>query len=239
MLTFWSLSVIAILATILFANISANLAGLLFLIVLLAAIIGIIVFALHHNRHALAQSKLIDLGLKINYWLTKHRSYDSYSSYKSKAILKLAKFCGTWVKYTKKKKLMRNNMLIVALMLAAYFLKVYVIFLSLNVRVGILTVIAVTIISRFVGYLLILPGGIGVTEATMISLYAVFGIAPGVAAAVTLIDRATYYLFNTYGSGLVAWGWLSFRHHVKPTVEELAEKVGNGNSNGKDKCRKD
>ena len=222
-IAFWSVAIIIIILTILLTDISANLAGLLFLLVLLAAIISAIIFALHQNRHALAQSKLIDIGLKVNYWLTKKRTYETFSLYKSAAVMKLTRFSETWAEYTKDKKLMRRSVALQLVIIFIYFAKVYIIFLALGHNVSFFTVAAVVAISRFAGYLLILPGGVGVTEASMISLFALFGIAPGVAAAATLIDRATYYLFNTYGSGLVAWGWLSYHHHLKPNLDGLTK----------------
>jgi len=228
-MAFWSVAILVILGTILFTDISANLAGLLFLLVLIAMVVATIFFALHHNRHALAQSKLLDAGLKVNYWLAKKRTFETFSLYKSAAMLKLAKFSETWTDYTQNKNLMMRCILVQIVITLVYCVKVYVIFLCLGHNVNFFVVAAVTIIARFAGYLLILPGGVGVTEASMISMFAVFGVAPGLAAAVTLIDRATYYVFNTYGSGLVAWGWLSYHHHLKPTVEELAVKVNGKN----------
>jgi len=222
-LTFWPVAIITIILTIILTNISANLAGLLFMLVLLAAIISIILFALHQNRHVLAQSKLINWGLKVNYLLTKRRTFETYSLYKSSAVLKLARFSETWADYTKNRGLMWRSIAIQLVILTLQFLKVYVIFLALGANINFFFVVSVVAISRFAGYLLILPGGVGITEASMISLFAVFGVAPGIAAAVTLIDRATYYLFNTYGSGLVAWGWLSYHYHLKPNIEELAK----------------
>jgi len=222
-MAFWPVAVAIILLTLVFTNVGASLTGLLFLLILITIAVTTIIVAMHQNRHALAQSRIIDAGLKVNYWLTKRRTFETYSLYKSTAMLKLAKFSETWANYTKNKGLMWRCIVVQLVAIFIYFLKVYIIFLCLGQNVNIFVVIAATAISKFAGYLLILPGGVGVTEASMISLFVVFGVAPGIAAAVTLIDRATYYVFNTYGSGLVAWGWLSFHHHIKPTVKGIVK----------------
>ena len=44
-----------------------------------------------------------------------------------------------------------------------------------------------------------------------------------IAAAVTVIDRATYYLINSYGGGLAAWTWLSVKYHFKPALKKVVD----------------
>lgn len=224
-LAFWPCAILAILATLLFMDVGPTLAGSLFLLMLLAGGIAAIFIALHKNRHAIAQNKIVDIGLKLNYWLLKYRTFETYSLYKSSAMISFAKFTNTWAKYTSKTKLMWKCMVNSWFGLLTEFVKTYIIFIAIGHPVSFFTVMAVVAVSRFAGYLLILPGGVGVTEATMIAMFSLFGIAPGVAAAVTLIDRATYYLFNTYGLGLVAWGWLAFKHDLKPVMKKVVEQV--------------
>jgi len=82
-LAFWPCAILAILITLLFMNVGPTLAGSLFLLILLAGGIATVFVALHKNRHAMAQNKLVDIGLKLNYWILKYRNFETYSLYKS------------------------------------------------------------------------------------------------------------------------------------------------------------
>lgn len=223
-LTFGPLAVISLIGILIFANVKASLAAFLFLLLLVMLLLGVIVLALHKHRHAVAENPVLDAGFKVNYWLTKRRMFESYSLYKSAAMLKFGKFVDAWGHYTEKRTLLAKGMALQCLALLCEFLKVYILFASFKYPISFLTVVVIVSVARLAGYLLILPGGVGVTEASLLSLYYLFGVAPGVAAAVTIIDRASYYLINSYGGGLVGWGWLSYKYHVKPAIKKVVKK---------------
>jgi uncharacterized membrane protein YbhN (UPF0104 family) len=79
------------------------------------------------------------------------------------------------------------------------------VFRAVGVDAPLLQVAAVLVLGAFAGSLTGL-GGIGVTEAAMIGLYAQLGIDPTAAVAASLLHRATFYV-----TVLVCGGWSLFR----------------------------
>ncbi|MCK5234872.1 MAG: flippase-like domain-containing protein, partial [Candidatus Aenigmarchaeota archaeon] len=54
-----------------------------------------------------------------------------------------------------------------------------------------------------VSYIVFTPGGAGITEIVLISLYVAVGVDSHVAATVALIDRGAYYV-TSFGLGYLA-----------------------------------
>jgi uncharacterized protein (TIRG00374 family) len=59
-------------------------------------------------------------------------------------------------------------------------------------------------LGNMLGILSTVPGGIGVTEASLIGLHILFGVRPELAAAASLLFRLSYYLL------ILATGGISF-----------------------------
>lgn len=78
----------------------------------------------------------------------------------------------------------------VPMVLSAYFL-----FFAFGSPVGIVPVCIVVILSYFIGDISPSPGGIGLTEGTMLLLYSSMGIDSGLAFAVALLSRIIYYIY--------------------------------------------
>jgi hypothetical protein len=227
-LAFGPIAILSILGVLIFANVSGNLATFMIILLLVFLALTSVAFALHRNRHVLAQSPLFEVMLKFNYWLTKRRLFASYSLYKGSAVLKFSKFTNAWEKYTKESGLLQKAIFLQLASLLCEFLRVYILFASFRYPISFITVVVIVAVAKLAGYLLILPGGVGVTEASLLSLYHLFGVVPGVAAAVTLIDRAAHYMINMYGGGLAAFGWLSLKYHFKPAIESVVMSKKNG-----------
>jgi len=98
--------------------------------------------------------------------------------------------------FYKNKKTLTVSILACLLMQALIFGKSYVFFTALRQSVNPLYIIIAVSIAMVVGQLVVIPGGIGVVESSMISLYALLGISPEIAAIVTILDRITYYTFS-------------------------------------------
>ncbi|MFQ6105468.1 MAG: flippase-like domain-containing protein [Candidatus Hydrothermarchaeaceae archaeon] len=92
----------------------------------------------------------------------------------------------------------------------AEFVKTYLIFHALGSDVSIMLVIAVETISMLIGIFVFLPGGIGATELSMITLFSSCGIDMGTATAVTLVSRSIYFIF-ALGIGYASTLWLKLR----------------------------
>jgi uncharacterized membrane protein YbhN (UPF0104 family) len=71
-----------------------------------------------------------------------------------------------------------------------------------------LMVAAILSLGNLLGILSTVPGGIGVTEASLIGLHILFGVRPELAAASSLLFRIIYYLFILI-SGAIAFAWAS------------------------------
>jgi len=71
-----------------------------------------------------------------------------------------------------------------------------------------LMVAAILSLGNLVGILSTVPGGIGVTEASLIGLHIFFGVRPELAAAANLLFRLSYYFFILV-SGTISFAWAS------------------------------
>ncbi|MFH1210478.1 MAG: lysylphosphatidylglycerol synthase transmembrane domain-containing protein [archaeon] len=91
------------------------------------------------------------------------------------------------------------------------FGKAYILFIALGEHVNPLYVILAVSIAVMIGQLIIVPGGIGVVESSMISMYALLGINADVAAMVTILDRVIYYFF-ALGVGYVMFTYTNYKY---------------------------
>jgi len=103
------------------------------------------------------------------------------------------------------------------------YLRAYVLFRGMGEDIPFTVLCAILTVAYLLGYLIILPGGIGVVESVMIALYDAYGIAPEVAAAVTVVDRTLWYVF-TFSGGYASLVHLTGRDGKKK--EESAEEEG-------------
>jgi len=68
-------------------------------------------------------------------------------------------------------------------------MRVYVVFIALNINAPLEIIAAVFVISTLIGMIPLLPGGLGAVDGMMILLYSYAGIPPSVSAAATLVER--------------------------------------------------
>lgn len=71
-----------------------------------------------------------------------------------------------------------------------------------------LMVAAILSLGNLLGILSTVPGGIGVTEASLIGLHIFFGVRPELAAAANLLFRLAFYLFILLSGG-ISFAWAS------------------------------
>jgi hypothetical protein len=80
----------------------------------------------------------------------------------------------------------------------ARFLRIYLIFLAIGVKMPLSAIIIVQVVATVVSFFPILPGAIGIWEGTNIALYVLLGAPVGVtlakATTVTIIDRILFYV---------------------------------------------
>ena len=124
---------------------------------------------------------------------------------------KLGEFAQTFSRLSHDKKKVSENIILAFLGWLLTFASSFVLFLALGHRPSFFAVVVVISLSIFLSYFLFMPGGAGVTELLMISLYISFGISATIAASVALLDRFIFYLFSL-GFGYVSLLYLNFRY---------------------------
>jgi len=125
--------------------------------------------------------------------------------------LKLREFAKTFSKLSRDKKKVSVNVILAFVCWILTFANTYVLFLALGHHVSFFAIVIVISLSIFLSYFLFMPGGAGVTELLMISLYISFGISSTIAASVALLDRFIFYIFSL-GFGYVSLIYLNFRY---------------------------
>jgi hypothetical protein len=77
-----------------------------------------------------------------------------------------------------------------------FYLSFYLIFLAINIPINIFHLFIIVTLSKLIGDLAFVPGGIGITESTLLALFILFSVNPVVAATVTIIQRAIFYFYS-------------------------------------------
>ncbi len=104
-----------------------------------------------------------------------------------------------------------SNILLSALTFSINFFKVWFIFFVLGYNISIIYIIIVWTMGAFVSYIMLTPGGSGVTEVALVTLYLAVGVDPHIAATVAIIDRSFFYLVSL-GFGYLATLYMKFRY---------------------------
>ena len=82
------------------------------------------------------------------------------------------------------------------------FISDYLIFLSLDYKISFFAIIIVVTLSYAISDFSMIPGGVAVTEALMISLYVSFGIPASIALVISILSRGFYYFINLLIGGV-------------------------------------
>jgi uncharacterized protein (TIRG00374 family) len=92
-------------------------------------------------------------------------------------------------------------------------LSMWLILLSLDVSLGIWSVLTATVAAGLIGGVIPVPGGVGVTEAVLTGFLVLFGVEETTAFAAAVIYRvATFYIPS--GAGFFSMRWLEKRGYV-------------------------
>ncbi|GBE18431.1 hypothetical protein BMS3Abin16_01031 [archaeon BMS3Abin16] len=136
--------------------------------------------------------------------------FQSYAVFEDYVMERVTEFITTLRELLSEKKNVRDNMLLSFLIWLMVFVKTWLIFLAFGDEVSFFMVIAVESISILLGIISFLPGGVGATEITMITLFRSAGINTEVATAVTIVSRGMYYAFSM-GLGYLSFLYLKLR----------------------------
>ena len=97
-------------------------------------------------------------------------------------------------------------------------LRVYVVFLALNVNAPLEIIAAVFVISTLIGMIPLLPGGLGAVDGMMILLYSYAGIPASVSAAATIVERLiSFWMTSIIGVAVMPYFGVD-------AVEKLSKK---------------
>ncbi len=97
-------------------------------------------------------------------------------------------------------------------------LRVYVVFLALNINAPIGIIAVVFVISTLIGMIPLLPGGLGAVDGMMILLYSYAGISPSISAAATIVERLISYWMTSI------IGVIIMPYYGADAIEKLSKK---------------
>ncbi len=137
----------------------------------------------------------------------KFKTYKAFEDFVVEAFTEFLESLNLLIGHTKG---VGANILLSLFMFSLTFLKVWIIFFALGYSQAIIPIIIVVCLGSVVSYVVFTPGGAGVTEIALISLYVAVGVDPHVAAVVTLIDRSMYYVVS-FGVGYLANIYMRFK----------------------------
>jgi uncharacterized protein (TIRG00374 family) len=203
-IAFAALSIFSILFVILFMNIEIWIRTILeiILVLLLLAILGGFIIK---QKVKFKRKYITTVLTKIYYfYLFKiiRKRFNTYKKFENYVIKKLENIINTFKKLIKKEKVFKKDLFLSFLMWFFNYLGTFFLFKALGYKISFLAIIIVVTLSVFIGSLFALPGGIGVIETIMISLYFSFGISSGVAATVAVMDRFIFYFYSLLIGGI-------------------------------------
>jgi uncharacterized protein (TIRG00374 family) len=201
-IAFATLSIFSILFVILFIKVDVRIKIALEVILALIflAILGGLVIK---QKVKLKKEYITNILTKI-YYLFKiiRKRFDTYKKFENYVIKKLNNVIKTFKKLVKQKAVFKKDLLLSFLMWFFNYLGTYFLFLAFGFKISFLAIVIVITLSILLGSLFPLPGGMGIIETIMISLYLSFGISSGIAATVAVIDRFIFYFFSLLIGGI-------------------------------------
>lgn len=144
------------------------------------------------------------------------KRFHSYERFENYMIDKLDNVFAPVVRTVTTPKAMAKTLFTTLSSWLTFFLAHYLFFVSLGADIDYLGVVIIVCISTFLGEMAASPGGAGFMETIMIGLCAGFGVETSIAAAVTLLSRALFYIIGV-GIGGVCFGALALMYGRRPT----------------------
>jgi hypothetical protein len=139
------------------------------------------------------------------------KRFKSLQAFDDYVRLKLKEFAKTFSELSHDKTKVSLNIFMAFVFCILSFANTYVLFLSLGHHVLFFAIVIVISLATFLSYFMFMPGGAGVMELLLITLYISFGISSTVAVAVALLDRCIFYAFSV-GLGYVSLIYLNFKY---------------------------
>ena len=203
-LAFTILSIFSILFVILFVDINLKI-KIILEIILFFIVIFILAAIILKKKIIFRKRFFTKLLIAIyNFYLFKfiRKKFHSFKKFEQYFIEKIENIINTSKRLLYEKKTFKNSILISFCMWFFNYLGTYFLFKAFSYDISFIAIIIVVTLSLLLGSILVIPGGIGVIETIMISLYISFGINPSIAATVAVIDRFIFYFFSLFVGGI-------------------------------------
>lgn len=188
---FIALAVITIITAVLYINLPQWM--VITLIVCLIVLIILFCLALYMSLNREFGNRTIRWVLRI----LKRISSKMHSKVEQRAIHAVGGFQDSMKIMVSDRKVLLYGIPLSFLIWALEILRVYVVFMALNINAPLEIIAAVFVISTLIGMIPLLPGGLGAVDGMMILLYSYAGIPPSVSAAATLVERLISFWMTT------------------------------------------
>lgn len=142
----------------------------------------------------------LEFGRKVSLWITrviKRFSRKDHSQLEEKALKAIHGFQNSMRTMGKDKNVLIYGLGLSFLIWFMEILRVYIIFAAFNVDVSLLVIAEVFIISTLIGFIPLLPGGLGAVDGLMIVLFSASGVPSSVSAAATILERLISFWMTT------------------------------------------
>ncbi|MEN6329120.1 MAG: UPF0104 family protein [Methanobacteriaceae archaeon] len=142
----------------------------------------------------------LEFGRRVSIWVTrviKKFSRKKHSHLEEKALKAIHSFQNSMRTMGKDKNVLIYGLTLSFLIWFLEILRVYIIFAAFNVEVSFLVIAEVFIISTLIGFIPLLPGGLGAVDGLMIILFTAAGIPSSISAAATIVERFISFWMTT------------------------------------------
>jgi glycosyltransferase 2 family protein len=207
------LGVITIVAAVFYLNLPTYVIYTL----IIAVIILVALFFI-----ALYMSFNLEFGRKVSLWIVriiKRFSKKDHSKMEENALKAIHGFQNSMRTMAKNRNVLLYGLPISFSIWILEILRVYVIFSAFNVDVSLLVIAEVFIISTLIGFIPLLPGGLGAVDGVMIILFSAAGVPPSISAGATIVER----LISFWMTSII--GIASLPYFGTGVVERITKKI--------------
>ncbi|NYB51798.1 MAG: UPF0104 family protein [Methanobacteriaceae archaeon] len=210
---FIALAVITIIAAVLYLNLPQWM--VLLLVIGLIVLIVIFCLALYMSINREFGDRVIRFLLRI----LKKISQKQHEKIEQRAINAVEGFQNSMKVMLSDRKVFLYGIPLSFFIWALEILRVYLVFVALNINVPLEIIAAVFVISTLIGMIPLLPGGLGAVDGMMILLYSYAGIPPSVSAAATIVERLiSFWMTSILGVAVLPY-------FGADAVEKLSKKL--------------
>ncbi len=179
-----------------------TLALVILFVIVFMSVLGLVV----KNKWATVKKPLTQILIKIhtlNFIKKRFKSFKTFKNYIKKSVADL--FISIKLTFSDKK-IFSIALTYTILSWFFFYFSFYAIFLAIGAEINLWHLFVIVTISKLIGDITFIPGGIGITESTLLALFILFPINPVAAATVTIIQRGLSYLYA------LVLGYISFSY---------------------------